>query len=111
MVTKGWQRAAHRELDARLSTLEQPVHTHERPEPVRPGEIVAIDIALRQQATRFRKGDVIRLDVRGSWAYTKDPFRGSFPTGYQHSPKGSCLLHTGGEHQAYLLVGHRPYAV
>jgi predicted acyl esterase len=65
MVTKGWQRVAHRELDHRLSTPEQPVHTHVRAEPLLPGEIVPVDIALLPQATRFLKGDRLRLELRG----------------------------------------------
>lgn len=57
MVTNGWQRAAHRELDPELSTPWQRVHTHRVAEPLRPGEIVPVDVALRPQATRFRAGD------------------------------------------------------
>ncbi len=110
MVTKGWQRAAHRELDKRLSTPAQPVHMHERAEPLQRGEIVPVDIALIPHATRFRKGDVLRLEVRGRWHYARNPFRGTFPFGYQRSPKGTCILHTGGPYESGLLFGHRPVA-
>ncbi len=55
-------------------------------------------------------GDVIRLDVRGSWPYAHNPFTGTFPTGYQRSSGGTCRLHTGGEYQAYLLFAQRPPA-
>ena len=108
MVTKGWQRAAHRELDDGLSTPWQPVHTHLRAEPLLPGEVVPVDIGLRPHATRFRAGDVLRVDVRGDWFFPRDPLRGQLPTGYQHSGSGVCVLHTGGDHESYLLAGHRP---
>ena len=108
MVSKGWQRAAHRELDERLSTPAQPVHRHVRDEPLRPGEIVALDIALLPHATRFRKGDRLQLDIRGTWPYPRDPFRGQFPVGYQRSGRTSYRLHTGGEHAARLFLGSRP---
>ena len=78
MVTKGWQRAAHRELDERLSTPAQPVHTHERAEPLQPREIVR-----------------------------RNPFRGTFPFGYQRSPKGTCVIHSGGPYDSGLFFGHR----
>ncbi len=96
MVLKGWQRAAHRELDEELSSPSQPVHRHRIAQPLRHGEIVPVDVALRPHATRFLKGDVLRLDVRGRWHYPRDPLRGQFPTKYQSSPKAICVLHTAG---------------
>ncbi len=110
MVTKGWQRAAHRELDERLSTPAQPVHTHERAEPLQRGEIVPVDVALISHATRFRKGDILRLELRGRWHYPRNPFRGTFPFGYQRSPKGICVIHAGGPYDSGLFFGHRPIA-
>jgi predicted acyl esterase len=109
-VSKGWQRAAHRELDRELSTPQQPVHLHERVEPLRAGEIAHVQIALLPHATRFRRGDLLRVDIRGTWPVARDPFRGQFPAGYERSPKASCTLHTGGPFDAYLLVGTRAYA-
>jgi uncharacterized protein len=108
MVTKGWQRMAHRELDERLSTPEQPVHRHTRAEPLQPGEIVPVEIALLSQATRFLKGDRLRLELRGSWHYRRDPFRGQFPTGYQPSPQATCTVHCGGIYDSRLRFGCRP---
>jgi predicted acyl esterase len=108
MVSKGWQRAAHRELDAALSTPEQPVHTHQRVEPLRAGEIVPVVIALRPHATRLRKGDQLRLDIQGRWFYPKSKFTGQFPAAYLESAGALCILHTGGAYPAYLLLGTRP---
>jgi hypothetical protein len=108
MVSTGWQRAAHRELDAALSTREQPVHTHARAEPLKPGEIVPVEIALLPHATRFRRGDRLRLDIRGSWHYPRDPVRGQLPSGYQGSPKGTCVVFSGGPCDSHLYLGIRP---
>lgn len=108
MVSKGWQRVAHRELDEELSTPWQPVHTHRHAEPVVGDEVVAVEIALRPHATRFRAGDELRLEVRGDWFYPRNPVTGQLPTGYQRSDRGSVVLRTGGEHDARLLLGHRP---
>lgn len=111
MVSKGWQRASHRELDQTLSTPWQPVHTHRTAEPLQPGEIVPVDVALRPHATRFRAGDVLRLDVQAHWFYPRDPVRGQLPTGYQRSDSGVCLIHCGPEHPSSLLLGRRPTSV
>lgn len=110
MVSKGWQKASHRELDSALSTPEQPVHRHERIEPLRVGEIVNVQIALLPHATRFRRGDQLRVDIRGTWPYRRDPLWGQFPAGYQPSSKATCVLHTGGSCKAYLLLGTRSFA-
>ncbi|MCB9409443.1 CocE/NonD family hydrolase [Mycolicibacterium sp.] len=107
MVTRGWQRVAHRELDPELSSPWQPVHTHRRAEPVTPDEIVAVDIALRPHATRLRAGDVLRLDIRGTWHFPRNPLTGQFPAGYRRSPAGRCVIHAGGRFDSGLLLGMR----
>jgi predicted acyl esterase len=107
MVSKGWQRAAHREVDAELSTPEQPVYTHRRLSPLTPGEIVPVAIAMRPHATRLRKGDQLRLDLQGRWFYLKSKFRGQFPASYMKSPQAVCTFHTGGDRPAYLLLATR----
>jgi uncharacterized protein len=108
LVTSGWQRAAFRDLDASLSTPTQPVHTFTAPRPLSAGEIVPVDIELRPQATRFRRGELLRLDIRGTWLHPRNPVTGQPPFRYAASPKGTCILHAGGEHAARLLLGLRP---
>ena len=107
MVTRGWQRLAHRELDETLSTPWQPVHTHLRAQPLRAGEIVPVDIALRPHATRMRAGDTLRLDIGGRWIFPRNPLTGQFPAGYRRSPAGRCVVHSGGAHDSALLLGLR----
>ncbi|WP_284948148.1 CocE/NonD family hydrolase [Acidisoma cladoniae] len=107
MVSKGWQRAAHRELDVDLSTEAQPVHRHCKAEPLRPGEIVRVEIALRPHATRFRKGDELRLEIRGHWFFPDDPLHGQFPANYQPNSKGYCVIHTGAGNDSCLFLGTR----
>lgn len=107
-VATGWQRPAFRELDERLSSRYRPVHTFRGAEPLRAGEIVPVDVELREQATRFRRGDKLRLEVRGHWHFPRNPVTGQFPCGYRPSKGGSCVIHMGSEHPSTLLFGHRP---
>ena len=109
MVSKGWQRAVHRELDAELSTAEQPVYTLISVSPLKLKEIVPIAISMRPHATRLRKGDQLRLNVQGRWFYPKSKFGGQFPASYEKSAKVICTFHTGAEHPAYLLLATRAY--
>lgn len=107
IVTKGWQRAAHREIDIALSTRAQPVHTHAQSELIASGEIVAMSIELRQHATRFLKGDVMVLELRGNWFFANDPLRGQFPAKYEASLPAMVTVHTGGDFMAELYFGSR----
>ncbi|WP_375395928.1 CocE/NonD family hydrolase [uncultured Sphingomonas sp.] len=108
MVSTGWQRIAHRTIDAALSTPAAPVHTYTSPEPARPGEVVRVAIALRPHATRLRAGDRLRLDLQGRWFYPYNPLFGQFPAAYQASPVDRCTILTGGPDGAYLLLATRP---
>ncbi|MCD2191927.1 CocE/NonD family hydrolase [Actinomycetospora endophytica] len=109
MVTHGMLRASHRRLDPTLSEPGRPVHTHTEEEPLEPGEIVPVEIALLPSATLFRAGDVLRLDLRGLWLQARNPLTGHFPAGYRPSARGTCVLHTGGEHDSTLTIPLAPW--
>ncbi len=108
MVTRGWHRVAHQELDPNLTSELQPVYTHKTAEALQPGEIRPVAIALLPQATRMRKGERLRFDVRASWPFPQDPLRGQFPCNYEATKSGRFRLHTGGSHAASLMQGSRP---
>jgi uncharacterized protein len=108
VVTKGWQRVAHRELDDTLTTEQQPVHTHARAEPVAPGEVTPLELALLPHATRFRAGDELRLQLSGRWVFPRNPFTGQFPAGYQRPTAATCVVLAGGEHPSSLRFGTSP---
>lgn len=104
LVTRGWLKLSHRRLDAERSTPWQPVHQHTLAEPVRPGAVVPVEIALLPSATLFRRGETLRLEVRGESFFGWNPLVGQFPERYEPSPRGTILLHCGGRYGARLLV-------
>lgn len=108
LVTKGWQRAQHRTLDPEQATALQPVHLNTQAEPLAPGELVTLDVELRQHATRFMRGDTLQLELRGDWFFARDPLRGQFPGYYEPSRKARATVYSGPGHDAYLLFGARP---
>jgi uncharacterized protein len=103
-VTTGWLKASLRALDERRSRPFDPVPTFDHRQPLAPGEVVPVDIALGPSATRFRAGETLRLVVAGRWLWPRNPFTGQFPTAYQRGPNGACTLHWGPDRQARLLV-------
>jgi len=113
MVSKGWQRLSHRDLDPGLAAAPWlPVHTHAESRLLRVGEPVAVDVELRQHATRFLKGDVLVVELRGQWHYPSSvahlaPLRGQFPAAYVASPPATLLVRTGGTFDSRLLLGSR----
>lgn len=103
-VSTGWLRASMRALDPDASTPFAPVPTYARRDPLRPGEIVQVDIPLGPSATLFRAGDRLRVVVAGRWLWPRNPLTGQFPAAYESGPRGTATLHWGPDHPARLLI-------
>ena len=104
LVTKGWLKASLREINEELSRPGQPEHDFDVPQLLKPGEVVELQVSLLPSATFLKKGDILRLDLRGSWFFVANPLAGAGPSAYQKSPPGTCVIHTGADHRSYLLV-------
>jgi len=103
-VTTGWQRASLRALDPQRSRPFEPLPTFTVPEPLQPGDVVPVDIALGPSATLFRAGEQLRLVVAGRWLWPRNPLTGQFPAAYERASRGSCTLHWGPDRDAHLLI-------
>ena len=64
-IAHGWLRASQRKLDARLSTDYRPYHAHDERQPLKPGEVVPLDIELWPTSVVVPAGHRIALSVRG----------------------------------------------
>lgn len=103
-IALGWQRAALRALDETASTPYAPVHTLRAEEPLAPGRIVPVRIALGPSATLFRAGETLRLVIAGRPLAPRNPLTGHFPAWYAPSHRGLCTLHWGPDMPARLVV-------
>lgn len=65
LVTKGWLKASHRELDPEKSKPERPYHPHTRSVPVKPGQVDEYAIEIRDTCYVFKKGHRLHLSIRG----------------------------------------------
>ncbi|HZN25136.1 MAG TPA: CocE/NonD family hydrolase C-terminal non-catalytic domain-containing protein, partial [Burkholderiales bacterium] len=125
-IAQGWLRASHRKLDQKLSTPWRPYHTHDTSQPLRPGEIVALDIELWPTSIVVPAGHRVALTVRGRdyefakstgarLSNFKNELKGCGP--FLHDdprdrPKslfgGRTTLHMGPQHHAYVLMPFVP---
>ena len=65
LVSKGWLKASHRELDGTRSKPYQPYHPHARSLPVEPGKIYEYAMEVRETSNVFRAGHGIQLVIKG----------------------------------------------
>src|SRR5215475_1991119 len=121
-IAQGWLRASHRKLDPKLSTDYRPYHAHDEAQPLKPGEVVQLDIELWPTSTVVPAGHRLALTVRGrdyEWGKStgarlsnfKNELRGCGP--FLHDdPRdrpaaifgGKTTLHFGESRQSYVLV-------
>ena len=121
-IAQGWLRASHRRLDPKLSTEYRPYHAHARKEPLKPGEIVALDVEIWPTSIVVPAGHRIALTVRGKdyeWQKTtgarlsnfKNELLGCGP--FLHDdPRdrsasvfgGKVTLHMGPRYPSYILL-------
>jgi uncharacterized protein len=63
LLTEGFLRASHRELDAAKSTPLRPYHTHTNPTPVQPGATIPYEIEVWPTAFQFAAGHRLRVQL------------------------------------------------
>ncbi|MEI7608888.1 MAG: CocE/NonD family hydrolase C-terminal non-catalytic domain-containing protein, partial [Rhodospirillaceae bacterium] len=104
LVARGCLKASMRALDVERSAPGQPAYHFTGREPLTPGVPVTLIIELLPSATRFRVGDIFRLDLRGAPFFRRHPLLGQFPFAYQPSRPGTVRVLVGGRRQARLTV-------
>jgi predicted acyl esterase len=127
-VAQGWLRASHRKLDPVLSTPYRPYHTHDEKQPLKPGEVVELDVEIWPTSIVVPAGYRIALTVRGKdyeWQKTtgarlsnfKNELLGCGP--FLHDdPRdrpaavfgGKVTLYTGPQQPSYILLPIIPKA-
>lgn len=98
--TWGRLRVSQRALDPDASTDYQPVQAHKVKEPLKPGEIVPVDIAFFPISRLWHKGQRLRLQLAGRY------FREGWfePFTWETNNKGTHVIHTGGKYDSFLQI-------
>jgi predicted acyl esterase len=120
-VGQGWLRASHRKLDPKLSLPYRPYHTHDEKQPLKPGEVVALDIEVWPTCIVVPAGYRIALTIRGkdyeyegeaaTLSNMKNPMRGCGPFTHDDTTDrppeifgGKVTLHLGPSRPAHVLL-------
>ena len=101
IVTKGWLRASHQEIDPKRSTREIPFYTHKKMTLLSPGKIYKIEIPLQPIAYRFRKGSRIRLEIANGDSPVTDNL---FFHSYRPDKIGTDTIYHNTEHPSKLVL-------
>jgi predicted acyl esterase len=93
VVGMGWLRASHRATDPERSLPYRPWHSHDRAEPLAPGEVVALDIEIWPTSVVVPAG--YRLAVTVGGRDFEFPGDGPWPATYGIKMKGhGMFVHT-----------------
>ncbi len=120
-IAQGWLRASQRKLDAKLTLPYRPYHAHDEKQPLRPGEVYALDVEIWPTCIVVPRGYRIALTIRGkdyeyegeaaTLSNMKNPMRGCGP--FVHDDEtdrppadfgGKVTLHTGPDRPAHVLL-------
>ena len=104
LLTRGWLRGTHREIDPKFSKPWLPFHPHTKSEPLIPGEIYDFSIPIVPTGNLFKAGSRIKLKICCSDDQPKDPFEmtasGSL---HRHSPSRMTVYHNT-DYPSHLLL-------
>jgi predicted acyl esterase len=122
VLTRGWLRGTHREVDPNRSKPWEPYHPHNKSEPLTPGKIYEFNIGLIPTCNLFKAGTRFKLRISCSDDAPKHAFEqiaagnvkrqsSSRVTVYQDADYPSHLLLpiTGGNVIGTFLSGGKPY--
>ncbi len=101
IVTKGWLRASMRAIDKRLSKPHAPHYAFTQPEPLKPGKIYPLTIAVMPTAYRFKKGSRIRLELANGDSNTTE---GVFAHPYTPDKVGRDTIQHNARYPSRLLL-------
>ncbi|KAJ4246884.1 hypothetical protein NW762_013436 [Fusarium torreyae] len=100
----GWLRTSRRELDEAKSTPWQPYHSHQRDlEPLKPNEVVPVEIEIQPTSCRFRPGDYLVVVVSGH-DYGEYPKGAPISRHTDTVNRGTAFLHFGDKYDSYLQL-------
>ena len=100
LLTRGWLRGSHREVDPERSKPWQPFHPHTKPQPLTPGEIYEFIIEVVPTGNLFKAGHRIGLKISG---VDDEGLTRTAPHLWSQTPKTVTVYHDS-DHPSHLLL-------
>src|SRR5690606_23845084 len=92
LVTSGYLKASHRELDTEKSKPWQPHHPYDRAVPVPPGEVIEYAVRMYPFSNLFKAGHRLELELSCNEAID-DASAKLLPPDSYHLPSGRATAH------------------
>jgi predicted acyl esterase len=104
LLTKGWLRGSHREMDMERSKPWEPIHPHRKSESLTPGEIYEFDISLVPTGNLFKAGSRIGLKISCVDDEPTNPLELIACGSLRRQTVSRITLHRNGDYPSYLLL-------
>jgi predicted acyl esterase len=103
ILSNGWLRASHRELDNKKSKPWLPVHTHTNPQPLVPGQVYQLSLDIWPVTNLFKVGHKIMLKISSA----DDPPETLYQVGQSHlvsQTSNTVTIYHNARYPSHLLI-------
>ncbi len=104
ILTRGWLRGSHREVDESKSTRWYPYHPHTRSEPLEPNRVYEFNISLVPTANLFREGHRIAIKISSIDDQPKNTFEGIASEHVRRQRASRISVYHDAERPSHLLI-------
>jgi putative CocE/NonD family hydrolase len=104
LLTKGWLKGSHRNMDVENSKPWEPFHFHNKPEDLTPGEIYEFDISLVSTGNLFKAGSRIVLKISCVDDEPTNPLELIATGSLKRQSVSRITLYRNGDHPSCLLL-------
>jgi predicted acyl esterase len=104
VLTRGWLRGTHREVDPKRSKPWAPFHPHTTSEPLTPGKIYEFNIPIVPTGNLFKAGSKIKLKISCADDVPKHTFEQIASGNIRRQSSSRITVYHNGDHPSHLLL-------
>lgn len=104
VLTRGWLRGTHREVDPKRSKPWAPFHPHSKSEPLIPGKIYEFNIPIVPTGNLFKAGSKIKLKISCADDVPKHAFEQIAAGNIRRQSSSRITVYHNADHPSHLLL-------
>jgi predicted acyl esterase len=104
VLTRGWLRGTHQEVDPKRSKPWAPFHPHTKSEPLTPGKIYEFNISLIPTGNLFKAGSKIKLKISCADDVPKHAFEQIAGGNIRRQSSSRVTVYHDADHPSHLLL-------